>query len=341
MDAQELAFPALTSAITPDATFMPDFPDLTARPISCRDEQSKGTKRTKSSPKTDTALSTDLLAPISVIEGGISGEDLKPPGLSYIALISMAIQSSKNKRMLLSDIYSWISERYPYYRLKDKSWRNSIRHNLSLNECFVKSGRSENGKGNYWSIHPANMEDFSQGDYRRRRARRRVRKCDEDLQRLCSDEPETEEIEPPLPPPTTHAEGYVPMASTLVPANFLSVLGIEPIKSFDYLVQGMYRHGDAQFRTPLTSAYECQDPTCVTTTKDYNNYTDNNFQRSYFPHFTRYGDGVAPFTPTEFNLNVNVNVCGNGSQQLMTPGQASSVVTSDTGTWHSGAETDC
>lgn len=101
--------------------------------------------------------------------------DVKPSH-SYIALIAMAILSCSSKKMILGDIYQYISENYPYYHNKDKSWRNSIRHNLSLNECFIKSGRSENGKGNYWAIHPANLEDFSNGDFRRRRARRRVRK---------------------------------------------------------------------------------------------------------------------------------------------------------------------
>lgn len=40
----------------------------------------------------------------------------------------------------------------------------------------MKTGRSANGKGHYWTIHPANLEDFSRGDFRRRRAQRRVRR---------------------------------------------------------------------------------------------------------------------------------------------------------------------
>ncbi|TRZ07405.1 hypothetical protein HGM15179_019701 [Zosterops borbonicus] len=97
------------------------------------------------------------------------------PAQSYIALISTAILSSPEKKLLLSDIYQWIMDNYPYFKNKEKSWRNSVRHNLSLNECFVKAGRSDNGKGHFWAIHPANLEDFSKGDYHRRRARRRVR----------------------------------------------------------------------------------------------------------------------------------------------------------------------
>lgn len=109
-------------------------------------------------------------------KGDCSSDPEVKPTHSYIALIAMAILSCPNKKMILGDIYQYISDNFPYYRNKDKSWRNSIRHNLSLNECFIKAGRSENGKGNYWAIHPANLEDFANGDFRRRRARRRVRR---------------------------------------------------------------------------------------------------------------------------------------------------------------------
>lgn len=98
------------------------------------------------------------------------------PNHSYIGLIAMAILSSRDKKLVLSDIYQWILDNYPYFRTRGPGWRNSIRHNLSLNDCFIKSGRSANGKGHYWAIHPANVEDFEKGDFRRRRAQRRVRK---------------------------------------------------------------------------------------------------------------------------------------------------------------------
>ncbi|XP_051550761.1 forkhead box protein E4-like [Myxocyprinus asiaticus] len=98
------------------------------------------------------------------------------PTQSYIALISMAILDSEEKKLLLCDIYQWIMDHYPYFKSKDKNWRNSVRHNLSLNECFIKAGRSDNGKGHFWAIHPANFQDFSNGDYHRRRARRRIRR---------------------------------------------------------------------------------------------------------------------------------------------------------------------
>jgi hypothetical protein len=105
----------------------------------------------------------------------IKNEEPKPTH-SYIGLISLAILSTPEKKIVLSDIYQWILDNYLYFRNRGAGWRNSIRHNLSLNDCFVKCGRSVNGKGHYWSIHPANLDDFSRGDFRRRRAQRRVRK---------------------------------------------------------------------------------------------------------------------------------------------------------------------
>lgn len=107
--------------------------------------------------------------------------DVKP-ALSYIALIAKSILESSQKRLSLGSIYSWIEKNYPYYQNRGQGWRNSVRHNLSLNDCFIKAGRCEDGKGNYWAIHPANIQDFMRGDFRqRRRSRRRGRKKEVEL----------------------------------------------------------------------------------------------------------------------------------------------------------------
>lgn len=117
------------------------------------------------------------------------------PQHSYIGLIAMAILSSPECKLVLSDIYQYILDNYPYFRSRGPGWRNSIRHNLSLNDCFIKAGRSANGKGHYWAIHPANVEDFKKGDFRRRKAQRKVRKH----MGLAVDE---EGGDSPSPPPT-------------------------------------------------------------------------------------------------------------------------------------------
>ncbi|XKL69165.1 hypothetical protein PGB90_006934 [Kerria lacca] len=135
--------------------------------------------------------------PMSLFQNRLSTDEPKPQH-SYIGLIAMAILSSPESKLVLSDIYQYILDNYPYFRTRGPGWRNSIRHNLSLNDCFIKAGRSANGKGHYWAIHPANIEDFKKGDFRRRKAQRKVRKH---MGLAVDDDGNDSPSPPPITPP--------------------------------------------------------------------------------------------------------------------------------------------
>ncbi|NXG22698.1 FOXM1 protein, partial [Grallaria varia] len=76
------------------------------------------------------------------------------PPYSYMAMIQFAINSTEKKRMTLKDIYTWIEDHFPYFKhIAKPGWKNSIRHNLSLHDMFVRE-TSANGKISFWTIHP-------------------------------------------------------------------------------------------------------------------------------------------------------------------------------------------
>ncbi|XP_062986082.1 forkhead box protein Q1 [Elgaria multicarinata webbii] len=115
----------------------------------------------------------------------------KPP-YSYIALIAMAIRDSAGGRLTLAEINEYLMGRFPFFRGAYTGWRNSVRHNLSLNDCFVKVLRDPArpwGKDNYWMLNPSSEYTFADGVFRRRR------------KRLSRPGPAAEASQAPPPPP--------------------------------------------------------------------------------------------------------------------------------------------
>ena len=75
---------------------------------------------------------------LSVRNKRYDGEDSHKPPLSFACMIFMALESSPTKTLPVKQVYEWIQWKFPYYTTASPGWKNSIRHNLSLNKCFQK-----------------------------------------------------------------------------------------------------------------------------------------------------------------------------------------------------------
>uniref|UniRef100_A0AAF5Q1K2 Fork-head domain-containing protein n=2 Tax=Wuchereria bancrofti TaxID=6293 RepID=A0AAF5Q1K2_WUCBA len=112
-----------------------------------------------------------------------SGKRQEKPPYSYIALIAMAIHAKPDRKATLTEIYAFLQSNFDFFRGEYNGWKNSIRHNLSLNECFIKLPKSSggrSGKGHQWTIDQNCEFLFEEGSYRRRPRgyKARVRNCD-------------------------------------------------------------------------------------------------------------------------------------------------------------------
>ncbi|XP_076468978.1 uncharacterized protein LOC143299578 [Babylonia areolata] len=74
--------------------------------------------------------------------------DVRPP-FTYASLIRQAIIESALQQLTLNEIYQWFTTTFAFFRRNEATWKNAVRHNLSLHKCFK---RVENVKGAVWTV---------------------------------------------------------------------------------------------------------------------------------------------------------------------------------------------
>lgn len=94
---------------------------------------------------------------------------------SYSDLITMAITSTGNNMMTLSEIYSWIVKNVPYFNdkgtyLSVQGWKNAVRHTLSLRKRFIRVPDPKRPYKSMWTI---------SSDYQRNQLKQKRRNSDE------------------------------------------------------------------------------------------------------------------------------------------------------------------
>ncbi|XP_042585614.1 forkhead box protein P3-like isoform X3 [Cyprinus carpio] len=74
--------------------------------------------------------------------------NLRPP-YTYAFLIRWSILEAPDKQRTLNEIYNWFTRMFFYFRHNSPTWKNAVRHNLSLHKCFVRvDGRT----GAVWTV---------------------------------------------------------------------------------------------------------------------------------------------------------------------------------------------
>uniref|UniRef100_A0A3B4Y1U9 Forkhead box P1b n=1 Tax=Seriola lalandi dorsalis TaxID=1841481 RepID=A0A3B4Y1U9_SERLL len=139
------ASPPLSLPQTPTTPTAPLTPlSQTHSVITANSLHSVGPMRRRYSEKYNMPISPD----ISQNKEFYMNADVRPP-FTYASLIRQAILESPEKQLTLNEIYNWFTRMFAYFRRNAATWKNAVRHNLSLHKCFV---RVENVKGAVWTV---------------------------------------------------------------------------------------------------------------------------------------------------------------------------------------------
>lgn len=83
--------------------------------------------------------------------------------ITLLKIFCISCNNHKNDGMW-TEVIDWICiytlnrDRFPFYKSNDDRWKNSVRHNLSINPHFRKGNKAPQGAGHLWIISTRDSE---------------------------------------------------------------------------------------------------------------------------------------------------------------------------------------
>ncbi|KAM9328890.1 forkhead box protein N4 [Gastrophryne carolinensis] len=186
------------------------------------------------------------------------------PIYSYSCLIAMALKNSKTGSLPVSEIYSFMKEHFPYFKTAPDGWKNSVRHNLSLNKCFEKVENKLSGssrKGCLWALNPAKIDKMEEEMQKWKRkdlpAIRRSMANPDELDKLIMDRPENCKAPSKLTAPEPSAITNIGSVPGRVPVPQLPP---QPVMTLSLQSIPLHHQIQTQARIASTSPAPAQSP---------------------------------------------------------------------------------
>lgn len=234
--------------------------------------------------------------------------------LSYADLITQAIESSPTKRLTLAEIYLWMTTQIPYFRDRAEGptslgWKNSIRHNLSLHNKFIKIQNEEKGKSSWWMINAnptatrrrTSSTSSTSSSKKKKGALRKTVDC---LKKLIPGK----KTQPKVPPPTDNStfntldnqvyEGFRPRSYSNV------VYPLDTIREVPIQQQSYYPQGNQQPQM-FNGNYGHMQATQFQVTSQPVYYNEQQYNTHYQNDMQQYVPRVSPISPVSTSNEPN------------------------------------